>query len=707
LSALVNIEEYDDLAISICPKGTHGKVIELGGLVIILPAQPPKKQIEGYGKAVDMQMWERRPMPEELSRIRSMDEWSEMPREFRQKFSAYIEEEFRRRREGFWFYNNGEPTYITGRHYMMLQWTKMDIGYPNFLSFQRDIFIHLSACEADTRCIGQLYTKCRRSGYTNICSSVLLDEGTQVKDKLMGIQSKTGKDAQENIFMKKVVQMFRSYPFFFKPIQDGTTNPRMELAFREPSKRITKNNKTSQKGEALNTVINWKNTTNNAYDGEKLHLLYLDEAGKWEKPTDIRDAWRIQRTCLIVGRKIVGKAMVGSTVNPMDKGGKEYKDLWKDSDPIERNANGRTRTGLYRLFIPAYDSLEGFFDPYGNPIVENPDKVVDGLDGDSIFQGSKTFLKNERESLKGDPSELNEVIRQFPFTEDEAFRDSIDGSLFNVGQIYEQIQYNDELFPNPVVRGNFVWKEGVQDTEVVFKPDVKGRFRIAWMPPTEMRNVKKFERNKRIAPNAELGVGGVDSYDLDATVDGRGSKGALHLYNKFHMEHPSNMFVLEYASRPPLAKIFYEDCLMAAVFYGYPLLIENNKYGIARYFETRGYDGYLMNRPRHLSAPNAKMNVKTKGIPSNSQEVIQAHAHAIEAYIHDHVGINRETGEYGKTYFNRTLEDWIGFKIDNRTKFDLSISSGLCLLAAQKVKVKKKESNLSEAKFFRRYKPIG
>ena len=106
-------------------------------------------------------------------------------------------------------------------------------------------------------------------------------QATQVKDKLLGIQSKTGKDAQENIFMKKTVSMFKSYPFFFKPIQDGTTNPRMELAFREPSKRITKNNKTSTKGDALNTVINWKNTTNNAYDGEKLHILYLDEAGKW------------------------------------------------------------------------------------------------------------------------------------------------------------------------------------------------------------------------------------------------------------------------------------------------------------------------------------------------------------------------------------------------------------------------------------------
>ena len=66
---------------------------------------------------------------------------------------------------------------------------------------------------------------------------------------------------------------------------------------------------------------------------------------------------------------------MGSTVNPMDKGGKQYKELWRDSDPDDRNANGRTKTGLYRLFIPAYEALEGL-DEYGNPIVENPDKPV-------------------------------------------------------------------------------------------------------------------------------------------------------------------------------------------------------------------------------------------------------------------------------------------------------------------------------------------
>ena len=704
MSVLLDLDEYDDPAVKICPNGTQGELIELGDLFICIPKRPPKKEIFGYKKSKSMQVWERTPMPQELSRIRSMDEWAEMPREFRERFRPYVEEEFRRRREGFWFYNNGEPIYITGRHYMMLQWTKLDIGYPYFLNFQREIFLHMAACEIDPRCIGQLYTKCRRSGYTNICSAVLVDEATQVKDKLMGIQSKTGKDAQENIFMKKVVYMFRNYPFFFKPIQDGTTNPRMELAFREPSKRITKKNKTSQRGEALNTVINWKNTTNNAYDGEKLHLLYLDEAGKWERPTDIKDAWRIQRTCLIVGRKIVGKAMVGSTVNPMDKGGKQYKNLWKDSSPLQRNANGRTVSGLYRLFIPAQESLEGFFDIYGNPVVETPEEEVEGIDGESINIGAKRYLKNERESLKHDPSELNEVTRQFPFTEDEAFRDSIEGSLFNIGKIYQQIEYNDELFPNPVVKGNFIWKE--KDKEVVFSADVNGRFKVSWMPPDEQRNVIKVDRGKKIAPFADRGCGGVDSYDLDATLDGRGSKGAMHLYNKFHIENPSNMFIVEYCSRPDLAKIFYEDILMSAFFYGYPLLVENNKYGIVRYFESRGYDGYLMDRPEHLKGASATVNVKTKGIPSNSQDVIQAHAHAIEAYIHDHVGVNYDSGDMGKMYFNDTMEDWIGFKIDKRTKFDLTISSGLALLAAQKSKPKER-ANFTESKFFRRYEVIG
>ena len=692
------------MVVNICPSDTEGEIIEISGIDIQLPKQPKKKDILFSDKKKSEQCWSRIPIPEDLSKIRSMEEWAEQPKEFRLKHTPYIQEEFKRRREGVWFMNNGEPTYLTGRHYMMLQWSKIDIGYAYYLEFQRRLFLHFAACEFDSRSLGQIYTKCRRSGYTNISSTILVDEGTQVKEKLLGVQSKTGKDAQENIFMKKIVPVFRSYPFFFKPIQDGTTNPRMELAFREPSKRITKKNKTSQVGEALDTVINWKNTTNNAYDGEKLHILYLDEAGKWEKPTDIREAWRIERTCLIVGRRVIGKALVGSTVNPLDKGGKEFRDMYYDSDPLERNSNGRTKTGLYKIFVPAYEALEGFFDKYGNPIIEDPEEPVETIEGDFVEIGAKTFLKNERDALRQDVYELNEVIRQFPFTEDEAFRDSTKTSTFNIGKIYEQIEYNQDLYPNPVIRGNFMWKDGKMDTEVLFHPDATGRWYVSWMPSPENRNSQKEVYSKRTPANTHLGVGGVDSYDLDATVDGRGSKGACHLYNKFNMAVPSNLFVAEYASRPPMAKIFYEDVLMAAVFYGYQLLIENNKYGIARYFESRGYDNYLMDRPEHLKTSSVAS--KTKGIPSNSQDVIQSHAQAIESYIHTHVGVNDQTGEMGKMYLNRTLEDWIQYRIDNRTKYDLTISSGLALLAAQKFKPEKPKTNFNEKKFFRKYTPI-
>jgi hypothetical protein len=102
----------------------------------------------------------------------------------------------------------------------------------------------------------------------------------------------------------------------------------------------------------------------------------------------------------------------------------------------------------------------------------------------------------------------------------------------------------------------------------------------------------------------------------------------------------------------------------------------------------------------HLGG-GSRSATKTKGIPSNSQDIIQAHAQSIEAYIHEYVGLNEE-GNYGKMFFDNTLEDWINFKIDDRTKFDLSISAGLALMAAQKSIKKEVKKDNSNKKFFRK-----
>jgi hypothetical protein len=90
-----------------------------------------------------------------------------------------------------------------------------------------------------------------------------------------------------------------------------------------------------------------------------------------------------------------------------------------------------------------------------------------------------------------------------------------------------------------------------------------------------------------------------------------------------------------------------------------------------------------MNRPDKLWNKLSVTEKEIGGIPNSSEDIKQAHAAAIEMYIDRHVGLNSH-GEYGTMYFNETLGDWAKFDINNRTKFDAAISSGLAIMACHK-----------------------
>lgn len=190
--------------------------------------------------------------------------------------------------------------------------------------------------------------------------------------------------------------------------------------------------------------------------------------------------------------------------------------------------------------------------------------------------------------------------------------------------------------------------------------------------------------------NEHIGAFGCDSYDISGVVEGRGSNGALHGLTKYHMdEAPVNQFFLEYVARPQTAEIFFEEVLMACVFYGMPILIENNKPRLLYHFKNRGYRGFCLNRPDKAYAKLSKTEKELGGIPNSSEDVKQAHAAAIESYIEKYVGLDfdgkyRSKGDMGVMPFNRTLENWAKFDMNNRTMFDASISSGLAIMACQK-----------------------
>lgn len=693
-------KEHDLVVIS--KTGEIGEIYEIQNFQIALP-----KERSVYSNKE--KKWKQFEYPKELSRLKNIFDWRAYAEEKKADWFDYIDEEFKRREQGFWFDNKGKATYITGTHYMYLQWSKIDVGAPDFREANRLFYIFWEACKADKRCYGMCYLKNRRSGFSFMSSAETVNQATISSDARFGILSKTGADAKK-MFTDKVVPISINYPFFFSPIQDGMDRPKSELAYRVPASKFTRKKITTNEKledlEGLDTTIDWKNTGDNSYDGEKLKLLVHDESGKWERPDNILNNWRVTKTCLRLGSRIIGKCMMGSTSNALDKGGENFKKLYGASDVTKRNRNGQTASGLYSLFIPMEWNYEGFIDEHGSPVFNTPDNEVFDPHGELIDIGVIDSWQNEADGLKNDQDALNEFYRQFPRTTEHAFRDETKGSIFNLVKIYEQIDYNEEMSRTlGITKGNFQWVNGIKDSSVIFYPDPKGRFKVSWVPPTNIQNKVVIKNGVKWPGNEHMGAFGCDSYDISGTVDGVGSKGALHGLTKFSMEDaPANTFFLEYLARPQTAEMFFEDVLMALVFYGMPILAENNKPRLLYYLRRRGYRGFSMNRPDKIWNKLSTAEKEVGGIPNSSEDIKQAHAAAIEMYIQSHVGMMQD-GTFGNCYFNELLNDWAKFDINKRTKHDASISSGLAVMANNRhlyrpnAKVEKPKLNISIAKY--------
>lgn len=697
----------------ICPFSTEGEKMVISDLGIILPKPPKDKSKILFSDLPKKEQYWRRP---ELPII-SPDNV--------EAYDEFIKEEFRRRVEGIWFMNNGKPVYLTGNHYFALTYFRMldDGDFMKFRYAQLKMFYHLEACIVDPRCLGQLFGKSRRTGFTYVILSILLNHSTMKRNNKLGMMSKTGTDGQEAFL--KYAYALRSLPFWFKPIIQGKEDSPASFTFSAPADN-SKEAKKQKKGNVtdyLNTTVDWRNTTNGSYDSIKLNFYLLDEVFKIEKPNDIIVHMGMIRPTMMPSGRVVGKMFAGSTMGQHNKGGEQGIELInnsyvKDRDPITK----KTTSGLYFHFLPAQENMEEFTDIYGYCHTETPPKGTLNVLGEPIEMGSVEYLLAVEEQLrKQSDAAYNEQLRTYPRTVEHMMRDESGECAFNLAKIIEQEEHNQKIpDEQKYIVGNFDWVDGV-DSNVEFFPNPKGRFKVAWLPSkadgTEGLKNRVEEKNGLFYPlNKDCVRFGCDPFSLKST-HGEGSKGAIHGKTIMFPEGgaPSNKFVVEYIARPSDETVFFEDVIKVIRYYGAPILVESNRIDLLRHMRNRGYRPFSMNR---LDRPASKLNDNEKeygGQPMSGKDILDSHMNGIGAWIERYVGVSsneefREIGEMGEMPFNETLKDWRKFDPDKRTKYDATISSGLAIMACSTEKykgTKKEKKKVNASGIFRKYSNKG
>jgi hypothetical protein len=640
----------------------HGITVNLpptGWVYNVITSEWEKRDPVKRSMRKENQYWERPLPPDDYEAKRKREILSQKTNADYQssELQNYRNQEWDRRLNGFWFYNNGNATYITGLHYFYLVHWKIDVGYPDFRITDKEFFYFLEYVCQDPRSLGMIEVTKRRQGKTMRAGAFLFELTSRSRNKNAGIQSKTFEDAKENVFAKGVVMPFKYLPDFFIPIYDtekGMT-PKGELRFFKTNKRGASDFDFDKKIE-LESSITFKSADKFSYDGTKLHRYLADEAGK-TKNVDVYDRHQVVQFCLQQEENIIGKALYTTTVEEMEDGGASFKQLWMASDQAKRDKNGRTMSGLYQYFMPAYKTL--FYDKYGFADEEK----------------AKEYYINARDALSSDNRALASYIRKNPFTIEEAFFSEGETCLYDAMAINRQIETiswidKKELY----LQGEFIWEDGVRDSKVIFKESSTGKFLvIKEVNPQDIDSYNQVEEyGTKKVPKAKTKYAiGVDPFDHSITTSNERSDGAAYVYRRFDAtDELSETFLVEYLNRPDKAEIFYEDMIKLCHFFGCEILSEDQKIGLIKYFEYRGYEKFLVKMPN-----SAKYGI------SASTKVHQQIAEETESYIMDNLH---------KVKFPKLLNDWLHFDINKTTKFDAAMASGYTLIASSKSKFTQK-----------------
>lgn len=661
-----------------------GRVLDIQGLEYQEPSMPLKKDIRFSDLPKNKQMWERHTEYLEWDWNTDPEEgdvWFKNPAEGQLE---WYEEEIERINNGEWLMINGEPTYFNKYCYFFHQWHTLQEGiYPSYRDTSLEFFRFFEAVDEDPFTLGICGIKGRRLGMSSMAASIQLLVCMLEENNLHGIVSKTGVDAKELYYMIRF--SLENLPVFLMP--DMRNIGEKELNFNLPAQRVSKNNKSTsnKKSKGLNNRAGYLATAENSYDGRRLRTLIIDEAAKFEE-ADVGVLFSKISETLVTGASVVGKVLMFSTVNAMDKGGANFKSIWDDSDHIEgKDEMNQTASRLKRFFIAGYRGVLGYVDQFGNSVIDTPTPeqteylktVVDPSTGKPACPnpniGARAFREMRRKALSKDTEKLAEEIRKFPFNWKEVFKSATNVCYFNVDDINNQIERVDEEIlqlgrnPEKDENGRRGWFIKMPNGRVRFEDDHKGMWYVIELLNENESNKWELKWGKQIPTNTIYGAGGLDPFAHAKKAGDGGSDASVTIWKRYSSLDPDNsgMPVAFFIGRPNTKAKFHEQFYNALIYYGVKALGERAPTDWVDHATDNGLEGYLISTKRKSDGE------EVYGIAPQDKQGREEHLTLqVESSYSDHKKIR----------FKRILKDRLGFDIDNRTDFDGCMSSGMALM---------------------------
>lgn len=612
------------------------------------------------------------------------------------EINRWADQEWERSENGVWFWNNGNPTFITGFYYWYLTAWQTTFGFPTYRETDKELTYLLKYCEEDPDCYGLLLNTIRRYGKSSLMGGWATYRTTRNRNHYCGMQGENDKKIGQ-FYTQMIRSPFKKLPYYYTPAYDTTSALTSDIKFEQPAAR-SKNMIIGDYDDSLDleSIIDYRPSGVGEYDGAMLNSYLMEEAGKILN-CNVNDRWAIVKPCLRKGKELRGKVFFGTTVEFMDsssKGGKAYKKLFYESDYDQKQPDGRTKSGLYVCFLPGDCAHESYLDKWGHPIREE----------------AKKWILLERESYKDNPKELSGLIRRFPLYVKEIFYINTDRCEFNAIILQDRKSELESMSEPILTKGEFYWLDNKRFTEVRFRhnPYTGWCWVHSLINDTKDTNliVRNLSSNRpTFGPTNDVKfISGVDPVDHGVVIEGKGgdeefvstrrSRPVLFVKRKYDssidgiltqeqleknakekFQYKTNRYIAMMDVRPNDPNVFYERALMMMWYFGCSLHPESQKPGIINYFYEQGCGDFILNK--YVAESGYKRNTTMDGTPA-SGPIIQEYTGALATYIE---------------YFGHTIPfldlvvDLLEFNPKKTTEYDYSVAAGFTELG-QKVQPK-------------------